>query len=81
MARLLGDGGLDEEARAALREAIHPLACALAIESRLPQPANAEQALQPPLSLCWKEALGPLREWNADPAAPWKPVAESLGAL
>jgi hypothetical protein len=81
MARLLGEGGLDEEARGALLEAVHPLARALAIENRLPAPADADKALLPPLSSCWKTALEPLRQFLADASAPWKPAAESLAGL
>ena len=34
-----GRGGLYEEARAALFDAVLPLGCALAVENRLPEPA------------------------------------------
>jgi len=71
MARLLGEGGLEEEARAALREALPPLARALAIE----------QAMLPPLALYWKEGMNPLREFFGNAMTPWKPVADSLAAL
>ena len=81
MARLLGDGGLDEEARAALLEVVHPLGCALAIENRLPEPANAEQALLPPLSTCWKGALASLRQVTASSSVPWKAAIETLSVV
>ena len=81
MARLLGDGGLEEEARMALLDAVQPLACALAVENRLPEPVRSDQALLPPLSACWKEALAPLRQFISAPAAPWKPAAECLAAI
>jgi hypothetical protein len=81
MARLLGEGGLDEEARAALLDAVQPLARALAIENRLPEPANAEQSLLPPLSNCWKDALLPLRQFAGDATASVKPVAECLAGI
>jgi len=81
MARLLGEGGLDEEARVALLDVVHPLACALAIEKRLPEPANAQQSLLAPLSTCWKTALLPLRQFVVDAARPWKPVADCLTAM
>ena len=81
MARLLGDGGLDDEARGALLDAVVPLARALAVENRLPEPADAAQALLPPLSVCWKEALAPLRQFCAETSAPWKPAAEKLEAV
>jgi superfamily II DNA or RNA helicase len=81
MARLLGDGGLDDEARQALLEAVPALARALAIENRLPEPATIDHSLLPPLSNFWKDALAPLRQFATDTAAPWKPVADHLAAL
>jgi hypothetical protein len=81
MARLLGEGGLEAEARAALLESIPSLGRALSIENRLPKPAGAEQALLPPLAACWKEALAPLRQFVGDAATPWKPVADCLAEL
>jgi hypothetical protein len=81
MARLLGEGGLDEEARAPLREAIHNLARALATEHRLPEPASLEDALLPPLSHCWNEASPLLRSFVAEPSQAWKPVADALDKL
>lgn len=81
MANLLGEGGLQEEARNALLEAIVPLARALAIENRLPEPTTLDQALLPPLSLRWKEALPELRNFIADPALPTKRIAGLLGGF
>ncbi len=81
MAGLLGGGELLEEARAALLDAAQSLGRALAVESRSPEPTTLDDALLPPLSHCWKEALTPLRQFVADPAAPWQPVAERLEAL
>jgi hypothetical protein len=81
MARLLGEGGLAEEARAALLEAVHPLGRALAIEARLPEPPTLDDALLPPLSHCWKEALPLLRSYAADAEKPWEPVLESLSKV
>lgn len=78
MARLLGEAELLEEARAALLEAVHPLACALAVEHRLPEPSDLEQSLLAPVSTYWQTALAPLRQFTADPNAPWQPVAELL---
>ena len=45
MARLLGEGGLDEETRTAMLEAVLPLSRALAIENRLPEPGQLDDAL------------------------------------
>lgn len=81
MARLLGEGGLEDEARSALVTVVHPLACALAIENRLPEPATAQEALLPPLASYWKEALAPVRQLASEPDAPWKPICDCLGAL
>src|SRR5206468_1026746 len=77
MARLLGEGGLDEESRAPLREAIHTLACALAVEGRLPQPATSDEAVLPPLSHCWNEALPVVRTFVAESSLSWRAVAEA----
>jgi hypothetical protein len=78
MARVLCDAGLNEEARAALLEAVPPLSCALAIQHRFPEPASPEHALLPPLSSCWKGALPLLREFTGDAARPCQPVLEVL---
>jgi len=78
MARLLADGGLDEEARPALRDAILPLGRALAIENRLPEPGTLEDSLLAPLSLCWKDALSVLRGFTTDPTQPCAPALEVL---
>ena len=81
MAKLLGEGGLDEEARVPLREAIHNLARALAVEHRLPEPASLDDALLPPLSHCWSDALPLLRSFVAEASQPWKPVADALDKM
>ena len=81
MARVLGDAGLCEEARGALLEAVPPLGRALALQHRLPEPASLEDALLPPLSPCWKDALGLLRQFVADTAHPCQPILEALAPL
>jgi len=78
MARVLCDAALNEEARASLLEAVAPLGCALALQNRLPEPASPGDSLLPPLSACWKDALGPLRQFVADAAHPCPPVLEAL---
>ena len=78
MARVLCEAGLSEEARAALLEAVPPLGCALALQHRFPEPASLDDALLPPLSPCWKEALPLLREFTTDAARPCQPVLEAL---
>jgi superfamily II DNA or RNA helicase len=81
MARVLGTGDFLEEARAAILDAIQPLARALAVENRLPEPASLEDALLPPLSHTWGEALGSIRQFVNEPAHPWPPVLEDLDKL
>jgi hypothetical protein len=78
MARLLGGGGLEEETRAPLLEAAFEMARALAVENRFPEPATLDQALLPPLSPAWGEALTPLRAYHADPAHPWLAIVTAL---
>jgi superfamily II DNA or RNA helicase len=81
MARLLGEGGLDAEARAPLLEAVLALGRALAVENRLPEPAALEETLLAPLSHCWAAVLPALRNLTASPAHPWQPVCHALGQL
>ena len=78
MARVLSDGGLNEEARQALLEGLLPLGCALAIEKRFPEPTSLAGAFLPPLSSGWREALPLLREFTADAARPCPPVLQAL---
>jgi hypothetical protein len=78
MARLLGEGGLDEEARTPLREAALHLAHALAVEQRYPEPPTLDQALLPPLAQAWGESLALVRAFEADPGHPWRPLATAL---
>ena len=78
MARVLSEAGLSEEARAALLEAVPPLGCALALEHRFPEPASLDDALLPPLSPCWKQALPLLREFTTDAARDCLAVLEAL---
>ncbi|MBI2947998.1 MAG: DEAD/DEAH box helicase [Verrucomicrobia bacterium] len=79
MARLLGEGELADEAREALLECIHALGRAFAVENRLPEPGAVNDALLPPLSDIWKDALAVLRNFLADVAQPWQPVVKALG--
>jgi len=81
MARVLGASGFVDETRAALLEAIHSLGNGLAVEGRLPDPADLDEALQPPISHTWGAALPVLRDFAKDPASAWQPVAEQLVVL
>lgn len=78
MARLLADGALEEEARAALLAAVVPLARALAVEARLPEPGTAEDAVLPPLSHQWKEAAPLVRKFVSNSSEALQPMLESL---
>jgi ERCC4-related helicase len=78
LAKLFGAEDFADESRRALLEAIHGVGRALAIEQHLPEPPDAADALLPPLSLHWGESLPLLREFHANPAAPWQPIVESL---
>ncbi len=78
MARVLRDAGLSEEARAALLDAVPPLGCALALQHRFPEPASLDDALLPPLSPCWKDALPLLRAFTSDAACDCLAVLEAL---
>ena len=81
MARVLGNTGFADEARVALLDAIHGMANALAVERRLPEPAELKDVLQPPVSHAWGDALPLLRGFVGDPACAWKPVSERLANL
>ena len=78
MASVLAGGGLSEEARAALLDAVLPLGCALAVENRLPEPASMQDALLPPMGLAWKDTLSILRDFVQDAS---QPVAAAAAAL
>jgi hypothetical protein len=81
MARVLNDAGLNEESRSALLDGMLPLSCALAVEQRLPEPASVTDALLPPLSLLWNNALPLVREFVCDNVRPCLPVLEALAPL
>jgi hypothetical protein len=69
---------LCEEARAALLDAILPLGRALAVENRLAEPASLQDALLPPMSLGWKEALPALRAFVQDSSLPLLAIQTTL---
>jgi len=81
MAALLAGGGLPEEARAALLDAVLPLGCALAVENRLPEPASLQDALLPPMGLAWKDALSTLRGFVQDTSQPVEAAAAALDRI
>jgi hypothetical protein len=61
-----------------LIEAVAPLGCALALQHRFPEPASLDDALLPPLSPCWKEALPLLRAFTTDAARDCEALLEAL---
>ncbi len=81
MARVVADAGLEEDARAPLLDAILALSRAHAVEQRLPEPALVNEAMLPPLSPSWKQALPLLREFTLDAAHPCRPVLEAMSSL
>jgi superfamily II DNA or RNA helicase len=81
MANLLEDGGLSEEARDALRQATLWTGRALAVENRLPEPAEMKESLLPPMSLLWGEALPTLHELASSPSLPSIRLTEVLQKL
>jgi hypothetical protein len=81
MANLLEGGGLSEEARDALREALLWTGRALAVEHRLPEPAEMKESLRPPMSLLWGDALSTLHELASSPSLPPTRVTEVLQKL
>jgi len=78
MARILGNTGFADEARAPMLEGIHALGCALAIEARLPEPASPADTIAAPRSHQWKSALPAVRQFVGEPSASWKEVAAQI---
>lgn len=81
LARVLGEGGFEDESRPAILDAMLGLARALAVEHRLPEPANLKATLQPPLSHCWQNGLPVIQAYLEEPANDWRPVAECLASI
>lgn len=77
-AKVLGEAGFTAECRASLLEACWPVARAVALEARRPEPDRFEATLLPPYAASWGTDLLPLRNFHADPASPCEPVAELL---
>jgi superfamily II DNA/RNA helicase len=78
MVLLLESGGLMEEAREASLETILLLSRVLAVENRLPEPAEVKEALQAPLSHYWAEALPAVSEFAATNSLPAAHVTKAL---
>ena len=81
MATVLGTTGFAAEARPTLLEAAHTLARALAVANRFPEPATLDDALLPPLSHLWSDALPLLRKFVASNDQPWQPLTSRLEKL
>ena len=81
MANLLEAGGLSEESRDSLREATLWTGRAMAVEHRLPEPAEIKECLRPPMSLLWGDALPTLHELASSPSLPSTRAMEVLQKL
>jgi len=78
IARALGPAGFKAETRAHLLEATLAFASAKAVQARLPEPGNVQDALAAPLGQFWGEAIGNLRQFVGAEDSPWNPVADAL---
>ena len=78
MARLLCDTEFADESRAAVRDALLPLARAIAVENRLPEPASLDQITMAPLTLAWKDALPTVRQFMQEATGDMGQVVEAL---
>ncbi len=81
MAALLFGGGLGEEARPPLLEAILAAARALAIEGRLPEPSTLEDAVTPPFSAAFRKHARPLRSFHEDSGGDLRAAIDAVGEL
>ncbi|MCP5524603.1 MAG: DEAD/DEAH box helicase [Verrucomicrobiales bacterium] len=81
MARLLAEGGLSEEARPPLLEAVQTVGAALAIEGRLPAPGTPDEALLPPLLAQWGLHATALKAVLELPDRDLSPAIRALGEL
>ena len=81
MSALLFGGGLREEARPPLLEAILATARALGIESRHPELATLEDALTPPLGLAFGKHAATLRNFHENPDADPSAAIDAMAEL
>ena len=77
-ATVLGDAGLTEEVRGPLLDAIGLRARALAVEHRLPEPADPAASLLPPLAGHFGTTLPVLQAFVAAETQDWQPVLAAL---
>ena len=80
LARVLGPAGFEQETRSNLQESTLALGRALAVESRLPEPAAMAEVVAPPLSHAWKESLAEVTAFVSNETADWKPIAARFQA-
>jgi superfamily II DNA or RNA helicase len=78
MARLLGDGGMADEARPPLLDAALALSRALAVENRLPEPGALEDALVPPLAAVWSASVSILQNFVSQPTTDGAALIQAL---
>ncbi len=76
--QLLMGGELHEEARDAFLESALWVGRALAVENRLPVPAELKEAIRSPLALYWGETLYVIHEFASDSASSLAPVPDIL---
>lgn len=81
MGHVLCQSELLDEGREALLESMLAWGRTFAVKNRLPEPTETQEALLPPLSFCWNEALPLLRDFATDRSLPWQPVVERLGKV
>jgi hypothetical protein len=81
MTRLLSSGGLLEEEREALLQAMSWVAKALAVENHSAEPENLNDALRAPALILWGESLSLMNDYLSNPASPPAPVSEALQSM
>ncbi len=77
MASVLGSGGLPEEEREALLQAIVWMGKALSVENRVEPPDSLEEAMRAPYAIFWGDGLADVRAYASDPSL----AATSVAAL
>jgi len=78
IAGVLAAAGFESEARNHLLESILHQSRVFAVQSRLPEPDNIQNALVPPISILWGEKVNLLREYLANPTKPCRFAMEAL---
>jgi hypothetical protein len=81
MARVLGEAGLDDEARAPLLDALLAQARSFAVQYRLVEPDGLGDAFAPPLMRAWGPGLGVFQSFAHDSSASWRAAIEALAAI